>query len=942
MGTGASKRNISCPVCTQANLTNKDFVEHYRKAHNRKCSKCGLSGFETEESMYRHYDQQHNKMNTGGFLCWKCAETFTDESGLMQHLKSEHNLCLNMSKLSLRSNGEKPSCSECGKVKKNSERLQKHVEKNHRFVCQKCDSKLHFTTLKELLNHGEEAHGSLFQCPIKCTKKFSNVDDFLQHLLKEHNFAFVSSPNHKVDDKHICPQCNETLKANEIFDHVTQNHIDVKPQVYKIKCPKCEDNDAEFETSDKLIDHMREAHDFASKVNLKATKTNAGNKRVKERNQILPKVGDRVLAMWEVSMWQYFHATIKKKIEGQLRYEIDWDDGDTTGRFVNYSNLAVDRAPIAHEIGVGSIILFSQGQYRAGQTQLTGGMRWHQGRITSITKQQNGGTLYSGVHTKTEADGKFSTYKGYSYEFHNLYLNDLRVGPNVFDLLDDDEVSDGECDGVVDAGDVDVYFSCFGNDGDNAYSPKAVADELKSKGISVIQSKDLSNELDAEARLNSMKHANLMMKKAKVFVACISDQYTQNQTCRMEFQFAKSTLKKPVVPIVFGEGREWQLSVVGMLISGELYIEIKEKCDREAKIQSMLTSISSHLDLSKVSNNGDGNTVSGGVDVVDNSKPPDIFISYCWTNSTMAFQSSQIPKAVGSEYADPRLIKKKIDGHGFTTWLDIEQLKSGDQGVGMFEQLANALKDTKMVVAFISDEYANSVNCRMEFQFAFRTIQKPILPVVVGTGEKWKQSVVGIMIGVNDGLEPISLQEIKSNEDFDQSLNSIMKKISDILDKDTIPLDQAPERKSKKPKVGDHIISHHVGHCYYTATVAEYNASTMEYTVTWDDGDTSGRVQKYDQVALDKVPEPDAVGLDSIIFFPQGQYVFNGNRCQRYHEGIVTNIHRNSDGKYLVDGHHTKGADDGKSTRYRDYCYEFKNIRVESVRIAPSALDTMI
>lgn len=62
-----------------------------------------------------------------------------------------------------------------------------------------------------------------------------------------------------------------------------------------------------------------------------------------------------------------------------------------------------------------------------------------------------------------------------------------------------------------------------------------------------------------------MKKANVSMKKAKVFVACISDDYTQNQTCRMEFQFAKSTLKKPVVPLVFGNGRDWQLSVVGKL-----------------------------------------------------------------------------------------------------------------------------------------------------------------------------------------------------------------------------------------------------------------------------------------------------------------------------------------------------------------------------------------
>ena len=98
----------------------------------------------------------------------------------------------------------------------------------------------------------------------------------------------------------------------------------------------------------------------------------------------------------------------------------------------------------------------------------------------------------------------------------------------------------------------------------------------------------------------------------------------------------------------------------------------------------------------------------------------EVFISYCWSNSMFAYRSNQVPKVSGSEFADPRLIKQKIEDAGYSTWLDIEQLKSGDQGVGMFEQLANALKDTKMVVAFISDEYANSVNCRMEFQFASR------------------------------------------------------------------------------------------------------------------------------------------------------------------------------------------------------------------------------
>ena len=42
-------------------------------------------------------------------------------------------------------------------------------------------------------------------------------------------------------------------------------------------------------------------------------------------------VGDKVLAMWVKTKWQYFPATIKKVL-ANLTYKIDWDDGDTTGR----------------------------------------------------------------------------------------------------------------------------------------------------------------------------------------------------------------------------------------------------------------------------------------------------------------------------------------------------------------------------------------------------------------------------------------------------------------------------------------------------------------------------------------------------------------------------------------------------------------------------------
>ena len=42
---------------------------------------------------------------------------------------------------------------------------------------------------------------------------------------------------------------------------------------------------------------------------------------------------------------------------------------------------------------------------------------------------------YTGHHTKTEADGKWVTYKGYAHEFSSLKRQDFRLAPNAFDVL---------------------------------------------------------------------------------------------------------------------------------------------------------------------------------------------------------------------------------------------------------------------------------------------------------------------------------------------------------------------------------------------------------------------------------------------------------------------------------------------------------------------------
>ena len=224
-----------------------------------------------------------------------------------------------------------------------------------------------------------------------------------------------------------------------------------------------------------------------------------------------------------------------------------------SGRIIDYFNIAVDKVPDENEIGIGSIVLFSQGSYKAGATQLRGGLRWHQGRITKCYKSEDGKvTLCDGVHTKGRQDGKFTTYKNYSYEFVGYKLDDLRIGPNVFDIIDTVKY---EKENVTSFDDIDIYFSF--DDSENNKHKEDIDQSLKSTGLKLINSNTDTLKKDLRAKAN-------MMKNSKIFVACVDDSYIANPECRMEFHYASSTLRKPVVPVVLANGKDWMKSTIGM------------------------------------------------------------------------------------------------------------------------------------------------------------------------------------------------------------------------------------------------------------------------------------------------------------------------------------------------------------------------------------------
>ena len=66
----------------------------------------------------------------------------------------------------------------------------------------------------------------------------------------------------------------------------------------------------------------------------------------------------------------------------------------------------------------------------------------------------------------------------------------------------------------------------------------------------------------------------------------------RDEICRQEFQYAKKTAKKPVIPIVVGSGSfDWMMTVVGLLIAGEIYIHFSSKDVQEAKMAELLKAV---------------------------------------------------------------------------------------------------------------------------------------------------------------------------------------------------------------------------------------------------------------------------------------------------------------------------------------------------------------
>lgn len=280
------------------------------------------------------------------------------------------------------------------------------------------------------------------------------------------------------------------------------------------------------------------------------------------------------------------------------------------------------------------------------------------------------------------------------------------------------------------------------------------------------------------------------------------------------------------------------------------------------------------------------------------------------------------------------------------SWMDVDRLRGADE-MGLFGQIATGMGESKIVISCVSSEYAESDNCRMEIQFAVKSLNKPTIALIVGDSDSWKSTSVGKM--VQQELTYFNLQKITDEAKLNSKIKEITKAITDKVggkSNYTTPALEEEERVFKAPVYGDHVVCLHQGWAYFMATVIAFDESCMSYTVNWDDGDPSGRVQSYQDVALDVVPTSEnEIGLGTTVLFPQGSYAGtegNNEGGVRYHQGKITKIYKDSSDVTRYDGVHTKGSDDGKWVSYRGYEDKFKNLQLDDLRLSPNAMDALM
>ncbi|XP_060062845.1 uncharacterized protein LOC132543370 [Ylistrum balloti] len=226
--------------------------------------------------------------------------------------------------------------------------------------------------------------------------------------------------------------------------------------------------------------------------------------------------------------------------------------------------------------------------------------------------------------------------------------------------------------------------------------------------------------------LTSREEMAQQLVHSSVFLALVSNNYAANEVCCDMYKYAVSTMKRPSICVALGENFDWKKSPsLGVITADVVFVNMinSKKPMYESKMRELLATLQKNDQISQVKSEPVGAC----------------FISYSWANSRLAVEcgTKEIAGALG--FGDPRQLKSYLEENGIKCWLDVDQVNVNDQ---LLNRIAQGLSEARVVIACVSDQYAQSKICCKELRFAIQ-LELPVVVAVVGTGTQWKRSEVG-------------------------------------------------------------------------------------------------------------------------------------------------------------------------------------------------------
>lgn len=197
-------------------------------------------------------------------------------------------------------------------------------------------------------------------------------------------------------------------------------------------------------------------------------------------------------------------------------------------------------------------------------------------------------------------------------------------------------------------------------------------------------------------------------------------------------------------------------SEIGAMVTDELYLKFN-------KIDQYKTRLVDLTEKIKIK-------ITEKDKTIEVANAPKCFISYCWQNSHEAVSKGTMLKndSLSLGKYDPRSIKRHLEKAGYSSWLDIEQVGKGT----LFKDIVDGIRNCKVVIACVSNEYAESENCMKEYRFS-ANLKKPIIICIFGSSKSytyWRNTELGLVSCLNN--KEINFQ-IENPEAFNDLISEL-------------------------------------------------------------------------------------------------------------------------------------------------------------------------